>query len=53
MFNTGTRLQNVSMKNIENNEKVEIPFTVPEDSELIVIQFTNTSEKSEITLDNA
>jgi len=53
MFNTGTRLQSISKKNIGNVEKVEIPFTVPEDSRLIVIQFTNTSSESDIFLDNA
>lgn len=53
MFNTGTRLQSTSKKNIGDVEKVEVPFTVPEDSKLIVIQLTNTSSESSISLDNA
>lgn len=53
MFNTGTKLQSTSKKNIGDVEKVEVSFTVPEDSRLIVIQFTNTSSESSISLDNA
>ncbi|ODM27125.1 polymerase [Clostridium sp. Bc-iso-3] len=50
MFGGKTELATVNEK---NSDTLEIPFTVPQDSSLVDIKFTNNSAKSKVSIDNA